>query len=269
MPADLSQCLISREEFERRKAYVGFERLRITYSSDGLKVVGYIWKPVDAAGKRFPLMIYNRGGVGEYGKLTPRLDFYSYLSSGFVVLASQYRGIDGGEGRDEYGGAEVRDVLNLLPLARSLGYVDTNNVFMLGLSRGAMMTYLALKQNMPVNAVAVRAGLLDLVSVGKGRPFLVNFLRERNSDFDQRGEALMRERSAVHGAEHINVPMLILQGGADWRADPRQALDLAKRLQELGTSYELILYADDDHFLSLNMADSEQKTIEWFRKHMK
>ncbi len=71
--------------------------------------------------------------------------FYEFVSNGFVVVASQYRGADGGEGKEEYGGADIADVLNLIPLAKSLGYADMKNVFMFGNSRGGMMTYLALK----------------------------------------------------------------------------------------------------------------------------
>ena len=272
IPADLSQGLVSREEFERRRAYVGFECRRITYLSDGLKVVGFLWKPQDTAGKQFPLIIFNRGGNREFGKLTPwfRLGFYAYVSNGFVVLASQYRGNDGGEGREEYGGADVRDVLHLIPLARSLGYIDMHNVFMLGWSRGGMMTYLALQHNMPVNAVAVGGGLTDLVSEGKRRPALANVWRALSPGFEQRGEALLRKRSAVYWAEQINVPVFILHGGADWRAEPRsQAQAFAKRLQELGKTYELIIYPDDDHGLSLNRADSDRRVVEWFRRHMK
>ena len=233
-PADISPGLLSRAEFERRRAYVGFECRRITYLSDGLKVVGFLWKPQDTAGKQFPLIIFNRGGNREFGKLTPwfHFGFYVYVSNGFVVIASQYRGNDGGEGREEYGGADVRDVLNLIPLARSLGYIDMHNVFMLSWSRGGMMTYLALKPHMPVNAVAVGGGLTDLVSEGKRRPVLANVWRALNPGFEQRGEALLHERSAVYWAEQINVPMLILHGGADWRSEPMsQAQAFAKRLQ--------------------------------------
>jgi dipeptidyl aminopeptidase/acylaminoacyl peptidase len=76
------------------------------YLSDGLQVVGFLWKPQDTVGKQFPLIIFNRGGNREFGKLTPwfHFGFYTYASNGFVVLASQYRGNDGGEGREEYGG---------------------------------------------------------------------------------------------------------------------------------------------------------------------
>jgi dipeptidyl aminopeptidase/acylaminoacyl peptidase len=271
IPADISQGLVSREEFERRRAYAGFECRRITYLSDGLKVVGFLWKPQDTAGQQFPLIIFNRGGNREFGKLTPwsRLGFYTYVSKGFVVIASQYRGNDGGEGCEEYGGMDVRDVLHLIPLARSLGYIDMHNVFMLGWSRGGMMTYLALQHNIPVNAVAVGGGLTDLVSEGKRRPALANVWRALSPGFEKRSEELLRERSAVYWAEQINVLVLILHSGADWRSEPKsQARAFATRLHELGKTYELIIYPDDDHGLSLNSADSDRRVVEWFRRHM-
>ncbi|MCA1625368.1 MAG: prolyl oligopeptidase family serine peptidase, partial [Acidobacteria bacterium] len=164
MPTDFSKRVLSREEFERRKVYTGIDCQRIKYWSDGLKVVGYIWKPKNSQGKKFPLVIFNRGGNRERSKLEPWMagGFYDFVSNGFVVIGSQYRGVDGGEGKEEYGGADVRDVLNLIPLAKSLGYADMNNVFMFGNSRGGMMTYLALKNNIPVNAAAVMSGVTDL-----------------------------------------------------------------------------------------------------------
>ena len=65
------------------------------------------------------------------------LKYLSYLSrNGYVVLASQYRGNDGGQGQEEFGGADVNDVLNLMPLARSLSFADAKNTVILGFSRG-------------------------------------------------------------------------------------------------------------------------------------
>ena len=270
-PADPTQGLLSKEDFERQRAYEGFECRRITYLSDGLKVVGFLWKPKDTAGKKLPLIIYNRGGNREFGKLSPWVQrgFYPYVSNGFVVLASQYRGNDGGEGREEFGGADVRDVLNLSPLARSLGYVDMNNVFLLGWSRGGMMTALALKSGIPVNAAVIGGGPGDLVAAAKERPAFIEMWREMMPGFDARRDELLRERSAVHWADRINVPLLLMHGGADWRVDPGETLALAQKLQELGKTYELIIYANDDHRLSANRADSTQRMIAWFRKHMK
>lgn len=121
-----------------------------------------------------------------------------------------------------------------------------------------------------MNALAVGGGLTDLVSEGKRRPALANVWRALSPGFEKRGEELLRERSAAYWAEQINVPVLLLHGGADWRSEPMsQALAFAKRLHELGKTYELIIYANDDHGLSLNRADSDRRVVEWFRRYMK
>jgi dipeptidyl aminopeptidase/acylaminoacyl peptidase len=270
-PANLAAALPSRQEYERRRRYEGFECRHIKYLSDGLKVSGLIWKPKKTGGAPRPLVIYNRGGNRDFGAVNPWFwsGFYAFLDKGFVVLASQYRGNDGGEGHEEFGGADVRDILNLVPLARSLGYVDMNNVFMFGASRGGMMTYLALKQGMNVNAVAVMGGLTDVVASAKERPELaLHVYKELIPDYDK-GDAPLRERSAVEWADKINVPVLILQGGADWRADPSQALTFAQKLQERHKTYELIIYAGDSHGLVVNRLESEKRIIDWFKRYLR
>ncbi len=272
-PEKLAESLLSRQEFDRRRAYAGFECHHIKYLSDGLKVSGYLWKPKDTAGPPRPLIIFNRGGNREFGAVSPWMwsGFYPFLEQGFVVVASQYRGNDGGEGREEFGGADVRDVLNLLPLAKSLGYLDMNNVFLLGASRGGMMTYLALKQGMTVNAAAVMSGASDLFALAKGRPEMREHVyKELIPDFEKRADEAMRERSAIYWADRINAPVLILHGGADWRADPNsQALAIAQKLQEKHKTYELIIYAGDNHGLLMHRADSDKRIIDWFKEHLR
>ena len=69
--------------------------------------------------------------------------------------------------------------------------------------------------------------------------------------------------------EQINVPSLILHGGGDWRASPADALAFAQKLQAAGKTYELVVYANDDHGLSGHVADRDRRIVEWFRKHMR
>ena len=262
--------LMSREELARFGDHSQIDCQHIKYLSDGLKVAGFLWKPKDTAGRKLPVILFNRGGNREFGKLGPWGGIHRFAAEGFVVIASQYRGNDGGEGREEFGGADVRDVLNLIPLASSLDCVDMGNVFLYGVSRGGMMTYLALKNGIPVNAAATVGGMTDLVSEAARRPSLViNVWKEMIPDFDKRREELLRERSAVYWAEKINVPILILQGGADWRVGPGSALAFAQKLQELGKEYELIVYAGADHGISQKEADRDRRIIDWFRSHMK
>jgi dipeptidyl aminopeptidase/acylaminoacyl peptidase len=263
---------LSREQYATRQAYAGFECQRVTYVSDGLKVVGFIWKPIDTAGKKLPLMIFNRGGNREFSKLMPRTKggFFDYLSNGFVVIGSQYRGTDGGEGQEEFGGADVDDVLNLIPLARSLGYVDMNNVFVAGWSRGGMMTLLALKRGLPVNAAAIVGGMADLESTQHQRSDMATVFRELIPGLAADNNGRLRERSAICWPEAIRAPLLIQQGGSDWRVDPgTNGLALAQRMQSIGSPYELVIYDGDDHGLSHNGIEADTRIMAWFKRHMK
>jgi dipeptidyl aminopeptidase/acylaminoacyl peptidase len=263
--------LATRDAFDRDIAKSrSIDCTSIVYLSDGLKVKGLIWRPKDQGARPLPLIIFNRGGNREFARVKPWHAFHRLASDGFVVMASQYRGVDGGEGQEEYGGADVHDILNLVPVARSVGYVDLNNMFMLGWSRGGMMTFLAVAQGMKVNAIAVGSALLDLVAEAKRRPALArNVWSQLMPGFATRTEEVLRERSPMYWPERIDVPALIMHGGADWRASADETLAFAQKLQQAGKTYELIIYADDDHALSGNQADSNQRIVSWFRKHMK
>src|ERR1044071_10354303 len=151
--------LLTPEQFaQRQKEAERVDCRHIKYMSDGLKVAGYIWKPKNATDK-LPLIIFNRGGNGEFGKALPWQNIWRFALDGFVVIATQLRGSDGGDGKDEFGGADVDDVLNVIPLAASLGVADMRNVFLLGWSRGGMETTIALKRGMKVNAAAIGGAL--------------------------------------------------------------------------------------------------------------
>lgn len=262
---------LTREQFGARlpeAAAIDCQRLR--YVSDGLDVVALLWKPKKPSSTRLPLIIFNRGGNREYSKVTPMHGVRRLVPYGFVVLAPQYRGVDGGEGKEEYGGAEVDDVTNLLPVGASLGYVDTNNVFLLGWSRGGMETALALKQGMKVNAAAIGGALTDLLAERARRPQMAEDVwSQLIPGYAERADALLRERSAVNWPEQIRTPLLLLHGGADWRVDPATTLAFAQALQRVGARYELVIYAGDNHGLRINKEDSNRRIVEWFRAHMR
>jgi dipeptidyl aminopeptidase/acylaminoacyl peptidase len=268
---NFDRFVLDREEFARRQSFSDYDCRKIKYMSDGLKVVGFIWKPKVAGGTKLPLVIVNRGGNPNLALLTPQSFFYPYVKNGFVVIGSQYRGADGGEGKDEFGGSDVNDVLNLIPLARSLGYVDLNNVFMHGASRGGMQTFLAMKKGMRVNAVAVHGALTDLVAGAKERPGLAaNVWSSLIPGFADRRDEVLRDRSAVYFADKLNAPVLILHGGSDWRSDPgSQALGLAVKLHSAGKTYDLHIFAGDDHPLSMNRLRRDDMIVAWFKRFMK
>ncbi len=43
----------------------------------------------------------------------------------------------------------------------------------------------------------------------------------------------------------------------------------AQKLQSLGKTYELLVYAGDYHVLSRNGEDADRRVIAWFKRHMR
>jgi dipeptidyl aminopeptidase/acylaminoacyl peptidase len=225
---------------------------RITYLSDGLKVTGYISEPKQKG--KYPCIISNRGGNTNFSQWNPfRIAFYlgRMASWNYVVIASQYRGNDGGEGREEFGGKDIDDVLNLIPSLSQLSNADTSRIGIEGSSRGGMMTYLALKNTCRFKAAAVTAGLanlngfLDTKREWKTKPW------ELIPGYENNKEKELKARSAVFWADQlcITTPLLIMQGSSDWRNSPVDVPELVKKLYEYKHPVRFILYEGADHGL--------------------
>lgn len=263
--------IASKEDYERAIGDTNFEFQRLKYMSDGLKVTAYLYKPKRVSGK-LPAIIFNRGSL-ILGDIAPELVslFHRLASEGFVVLAPMYRQSDGGEGRDEMGGGDVNDLMNTVALAKSLDFIDVNNLFLYGESRGGVMTYLAIKKNFPANAAAVYGAFTDLEALIKDNPqvYRPQMLNQLWPDFDSRKDEIFRSRSAIFWPESLSTPLLIMHGGADRGLNPSQSLTIAQKLQSLGKTYELIIYGGDGHRLARNQADRDGRAVAWFRKHMK
>lgn len=243
---------------------------RVTYWSDGLRVVAILVRPPLTAGRRFPLVVFNHGSTAARGALPERvLPWQARLvDRGYVVLAPQYRGGGGGEGQDEFGGADVADVLNVFPVAAALGYVDLRNAFMHGHSRGGTMTYLAIKMGAPVRAAVVSSGVADFAARTAFTPWVRDSVdRVLMPDFDRREAEHYRTRSAVTWPERLTVPILVMHGTADDRVPPASALDLAARLQRLGRAHELVMFEGGTHDLTGHRAELERRVVAWFDTH--
>jgi dipeptidyl aminopeptidase/acylaminoacyl peptidase len=243
---------------------------RLTYWSDGLRVVAILVRPAEVAGRRLPLVVFNHGSTAQRGALPERVLLWQarLVDRGYVVIAPQYRGGGGGEGRDEFGGADVADVLNVFPLASGLGYVDMRNAFMHGHSRGGTMTYLAIKAGAPVRAAAVTAGVADFAARTRFTPWVADSVdRVLMPDYERRAAEHYQARSAVNWAERLTVPLLIMHGTADDRVPAASALDLAERLQHLRLPYELVMLAGGNHDLTAHRGEVDARIAAWFDRH--
>lgn len=189
------------------------------------------------AGK-YPCIIFNRGGNRQFGALNPIsiLRFLGQVSSwGYVVIGSQYRGNDGGEGKEEFGGADVNDVLNLIPCLQNIGKADTSRLGMFGWSRGGMETYLALTKTCRMKAAVIGSGAADAYVNIKFRPGMDSVYMALAPGYFQNRDSILKARSAVYFADKIcsTTPLLLLIGSADWRVPPAEQFEMVNKLYEL------------------------------------
>jgi dipeptidyl aminopeptidase/acylaminoacyl peptidase len=258
----------SEAEWDAMRAHEGFACRRLRYMSDGLEINGFLYAPENTASRSLPVIILNRGGNRDFGAWTPWRFIrtaHPLGEAGFVVLASQYRGGGGSQGRDEFGGADVDDVLNLISTAKSLSYSDPNNVFMLGFSRGGTMTYQSIRRKAQIRAAAVVSGLADLQQNASVRPEMLKEFAETIPAFAQHEVESLQDRSAVRWADKIDVPVLLMHGTADWRVYAVEALHLAQELHRANKTYQLIMFANDSHGLPAHRSDVYRATIAWFK----
>jgi dipeptidyl aminopeptidase/acylaminoacyl peptidase len=244
---------------------------KITYYSDSLKVVAFITAPKQPVqAKKYPVIIFNRGGYirNDIAFVHAPL-FKKLVDSGFIVIAPALRQSEGGEGKDEMGENDLHDVWNILPLIKRLTYADTSNLFMLGESRGGVMSLQLLKERFPVKAAAITGAFTDFELYLSQNPGLEKLCLQIWPDFDKQKETIFRQRSAVQWANEINVPLLVMAGSLDKSVNPGHSLDLAAQLNKFHREYQLLILNNGNHILSgnnLNKRDTE--IINWFKKYL-
>lgn len=243
------------------------------YLSDGLKVKGFMVRPVKEG--NYPCVIYNRGGNKEFGKITPRKVVFilaRIASWGYTVVASQYRGNDGGEGKEEFGGADVNDILNLIPLLANEPKADTSRMGIYGWSRGGMMTYLTLTKTNRFKAAIVGGGVSDLRMVMETRQDTFETVYEENiPNYNLDKAKALNERSAILLVENFpkTTPILMMHGTADWRVVPQMALELSMAFIKHKIPHRLVLFEGGDHGLNEHWREVDDLARKWLDDYVR
>ena len=255
------------------EAYKNSKVEKITYISDGLKVKGYLAYPLMNENKKLPCIIWNRGGFKEKGaidKFTARGIFGQLAGWGYVVFASQYRGNAGGEGKENFGGDDVNDILNLIESAGDIPFTDTDKWGIEGWSRGGMMTLLTLLKNSDFNSVVKCAVLSGAIS---DLNLYLEFDAERKKDyqkiFGKNFNEEINKRTIIDNVYKLpKIPYLLMHGGKDDTVSPVQTLDLSKKFFEAGILHRLIIFENGDHFLKNYRTEVDEQRKKWFNKYL-
>lgn len=258
------QALVPPDTFAFARS--AFDCRIVSYESGGHTVSGYVVRPRSGTTQgTLPLLVYNRGGNGAYGKLDSLQVFLKLLplvKAGFMVVTSQYRDAD------EFGGRDVDDIMRLIDLSLAMPEVDGSRIFLLGQSRGAMMSYLVARRRDDITAIATIGGASDLLAGLAWRPEMERMYRTRIPGYDSDRPAALRARSALHWAEQLpaGMPVLLLHGEADDRVSVEDSRRMAARLQQLERPHKLLVYPGDDHGLQRNWRNARTEILDWFER---
>lgn len=237
----------------------------VTYASGEHTVTGYVVRPkAGETSHKLPLLVYNRGGNGVYGRLDSLqvvLKLLPLAKAGHVVVASQYRD------SDEFGGKDVDDITRLIDLSLAMPGVDEGRIFLLGQSRGAMMSYMVARRRGDITAIATIGGVSDLFAGLAWRPEMERVYRARIPRYESDKQAALEARSAIRWAEQLppGMPVLLLHGEADDRVDVQDARAMAARLRQLERPHKLVVYPGDDHGLQQNGRNARAEILDWFK----
>ena len=267
-PAGAMPELVYDQYVKKCQTLDNVELLRIEYESDGLRVNGLMALPKHIQPGNHPLVLYNRGGFRRYGMLTAHSamrNLVPFAEQGYMAVASNYRGNDGGEGEDHFAGDDVRDVLNLLALAKQHEAWDGANSYIIGHSRGGMMTLRALAEGAEVNAAISIAGLTDLM-IG-GEESWRGFLKYLPKAEQQHPEAMLKKRSAAHWPEKLDVPLLLMHGDEDDVVVHAHSERLHDVLDKHKHPHELVIYPGGNHALVRQWDDVLKRSAEWMERY--
>jgi len=244
------------------------------YLVDGNTVKGYVIKPKHAKGK-LPVLIYNRGGNGNYGGVvfgSMMHNLFPIANEGFVIIGSQYRGTftKNAAAQDEFGGDDVNDVIALLDFVPHIKDADQHRVGMYGASRGGMQTHLAVKRVKNIKAIATIAGSSDLLKGLSYRPEMENVFKHRIPHYNKNKVAELEKRSVLKWVDELspNIPILLLHGTKDKRVSVNHSIDLAAALSKNKVPHKLVLYPEDNHGLRQNREQANQELVNWFQAYL-
>ncbi|MES2732051.1 MAG: prolyl oligopeptidase family serine peptidase [Bacteroidota bacterium] len=255
------------------EAFENTEVREITYQSDGLKVKGFLVTPKKSG--KYPCIIYNRGGNRDYGAITlsNQVPILARLASwGYVVVASQYRGNAGSEGHEDFGGKDVNDVLNLIPLLYSLPQADTARMGMYGWSRGGMMTYIALTKTTQIKGAIIGAAPVNLIRDLERRPAMEKYVfSPLIPQYKANRTKELKARSASFWPEKLckTTPILLLQGSADWRTNPEDALGMAGKLYKSHHPFRFVFFEGGDHGVMEHREEMYRMVKDWLNTYVR
>ena len=238
---------------------------------DGAEAYAFVYPPTNPDvespdDERPPLVVFAHGGPTGWAGPEFDLDIQYFTSRGFAVADVNYRG-SAGYGRSyrealygNWGSTDVEDCIDAARYLADTGRVDGNRMAVRGGSAGGFVVLSALAFHDDVTAGTSYYGVTDLERLAElTHKFESRYLDQLVGSYPDEIETY-RERSPVHHADGIDVPILVLQGADDPVVPLSQAEAMVDALEATGVPHELLVFEDEQH--GFRRAESRQRALE-------
>ncbi|WP_076421753.1 S9 family peptidase [Pontibacter lucknowensis] len=248
---------------------------RVTKASDGKDLFSWVVYPPDFdPNKKYPTLLYCQGG--PQSALT---QFYSYrwnlqliAAQGYIVVAPNRRGMPGhGEEWNrqisgDWGGQPIRDYLSAIDDVAKESYVDKDRLGAIGASYGGYSVFmLAGLHEGRFKTFIAHDGLFDMRSwYGTTEEMFFANNELKGPYWDTKSPQSYKEYNPIELSNKWDTPILIVQGGQDFRVGIEQGLQAFQLAQLKGIKSRLLYLPDENHWVL-----QPQNAMVWQREFFK
>lgn len=215
---------------------------------------------------KLPALLYCRGGIGKYGKV--KMEWLEQFASfGYIVFAPTYRGNEGSEGRDEFGGSDRFDTIEAFQLLQSLPFINKEQISIMGFSRGAINATQTAIAMTATKSLIILSGVASLADIYEERIDLRRMLKRVIGKSPQKELEPFHSRSPIMMAEQFHCPTLIIHGTNDQQVPFRHGEKLFHRLCHLKKDVSFHHYHGFNHHFPLSIhLFAVQRMFGWMNK---
>lgn len=257
---------------------LGDVKKRMVKTTDGKEMLTWvIYPPNFDPNKKYPTLLYCQGG--PQGALSQfysfRWNFQQMAAHGYIIVAPNRRGMPGfgvewnEQISKDYGGQNMKDYLAAIDDVAKESYVDNDRLGCIGASYGGYSVFfLAGNHEKRFKTFISHDGIFNEQSMygTTEELFFVNW-DLGGPYWDKKNKAAQKaynEFNPINYVQNWNTPILIIQGGKDFRVPIGQALEAFQAAQLQGIQSRLLFFPEENHWV-LN----GQNSLVWQREFFK
>jgi dipeptidyl aminopeptidase/acylaminoacyl peptidase len=253
------------------------EKRWVTTTDKKQMLVWVIYPPDFDPNKKYPTLLFCQGG--PQSALTQfysfRWNFQLMAANGYIVIAPNRRGMPGfGVAWNEqiskdHGGQVMQDYLSAVDELAKEKFVDKSRLGCVGASYGGYSVfYLAGIHNNRFKTFISHDGIYNLRSMyGTTEELWFTNWDLGGAYWDKENAAAQksyRDFDPMNAVEKWNTPILIFQGGKDYRVADGQGFEAFQAAQLRGIKSRLIYLPDENHWVL-----TSQNALVWQREFFK